>query len=255
VGEHRREHGVRFDDPDVARCYAHRAPYAPQLYEFLLGLVPGRERALDLGCGPGKIARVLAPHFACVTAIDPSPSMLALGREGAPANIEWICSAAEDVPFGAFDLATAGASLHWMRHEVVFPRLAEGGGLIAVIDGDDAFEAPFAPELEKFLTRWLARVGRRYDPAGFKAELESNRPWIDLEGEQSFVYEHRVALDNYVAAQHARATWTRAVMGQLARAFDDDLAETLAPFATDGDLRFRVKSNLVWGRPRTSPRS
>jgi trans-aconitate methyltransferase len=116
---------VLFDDADVARCYAHRAPYAPELYAFLLALVPRRERALDLGCGPGKIALELAKHFATVEALDPAAPMIAVGRESDMSNIIWICSGAEEgIGGGPYDLVTAGASLHWMQHDIVFPKLA-----------------------------------------------------------------------------------------------------------------------------------
>jgi SAM-dependent methyltransferase len=38
-------------------------------------------RALDLGCGPGRIIQVLAPRFAEVHGVDVSDEMLRLGRE------------------------------------------------------------------------------------------------------------------------------------------------------------------------------
>jgi SAM-dependent methyltransferase len=64
-------------------------PYAPGLADALrhdLGL-HGRERLLDVGCGPGTIARLLAPLFEAVVGLDPDPGMLAeaarLGAEAA----------------------------------------------------------------------------------------------------------------------------------------------------------------------------
>jgi SAM-dependent methyltransferase len=259
---HRRENGVLFDDLDVARCYVHRAPYAPALYDFLLTLTPGRTRALDLGCGPGKIAGALATHFKVVEALDPAEPMIVVGRELNPdtANIHWLCATAEEgVGDGPYDLVTGGASLHWMKHDVVFPRLAATlapDGVMAVINGDDAFNPPWADEYKQFMVRWLARFGRTYNPPAFSTELASYRPWLDMQGERDFVYEHRETIPGYIACQHSRATWTRAVMGEaLAHEFDEDLALTLAPFARAGRLNFNVKSNLVWGRPRISPRA
>ena len=69
-----------FADEDVARRYHTRAPYTPDLFTVLLSKTPGRRRALDLGCGPGKIARVLAEHFEAVVALDPSVPMIAAGE-------------------------------------------------------------------------------------------------------------------------------------------------------------------------------
>jgi len=259
---HRIENGVLFDDVDVARCYAHRAPYAPPLYDFLLTLVPGRARALDLGCGPGKIAHDLAPYFQTVEALDPAAPMIAVGRERNPdtTNIEWITARAEEgIGTGPYDLVTAGASLHWMQHAVVFPKLAAHlapGGIVAVLNGDDAFEPPWQAEYTEFLRRWLARFGRTLAPAAFKAELDTYKPWLDIAGERDFIFEHTETIAGYIACQHSRATWTRAVMGEkLAHEFDEDLALMLAPFTRAGRLHFNVKSNLIWGTPRTSPRA
>lgn len=58
-----REQGARFNDAEVAQNYVHRAPYAAALYEFLGDRVTNHHRALDLGCGPAKIACELATWF------------------------------------------------------------------------------------------------------------------------------------------------------------------------------------------------
>jgi trans-aconitate methyltransferase len=250
----RRANGVRFDDADVARCYAYRPPYAPALFEFLLSLVFRRRRALDLGSGPGKIARALAPHFDTVVAIEPSRPMIEAGQKGAPSNIVWLCETAEGAELEPFDLATCGASLHWMDHRVLFPKLAAASGMVAVIDGDGPFEPPFHDALEAFLTRWLAALGRTYNPRAFVAELNAGRRWIALEGEKSFIHEYETSLADFIEGEHSRATWTRKALGpERSRAFDADLSRTLEPFAVDGLLRFRVKSRLAWGKPLTRP--
>lgn len=113
-----RSQGEAFDDEAVARAYLHRPEYPTALIARLLELAAGRGRALDLGCGPGKLAHALAPHLEQVVAVDPSASMLALAREthaALPGDIRWLLGRAEDVdPGGPFDLAVAGASIHWM---------------------------------------------------------------------------------------------------------------------------------------------
>jgi methylase of polypeptide subunit release factors len=63
--------GKEFEDPDVVRCYAFRPAYPPALHERLVALAPGPGHALDLGCGPGKLAIALSSRFEQVTAVDP----------------------------------------------------------------------------------------------------------------------------------------------------------------------------------------
>ena len=46
-----------------------------------LGLTPARERALDFGCGAGRLSAALADHVESVVGVDISPTMLAKARE------------------------------------------------------------------------------------------------------------------------------------------------------------------------------
>jgi SAM-dependent methyltransferase len=51
--------------------------------EYLLSLIGERRRVLDLACGTGRLAEILAGHGCDVVAVDASPEMLsvAMGRE------------------------------------------------------------------------------------------------------------------------------------------------------------------------------
>ncbi|HEX2560818.1 class I SAM-dependent methyltransferase, partial [Phenylobacterium sp.] len=92
--------GSDFDDADVARAYANRPPYPPALIAALAELATGRGRALDLGCGPGKLAIPLADCFQEVWAVDLSAPMIAAGRAadaGAHAGLRWIHGRTEDL--------------------------------------------------------------------------------------------------------------------------------------------------------------
>src|ERR1700679_2300110 len=71
-----------------------RVPYSPALIRRVAevtGLAP-RHRVLDLGCGPGMLARGFAPFAGEVVAIDPSTEMLTAARAlaGAEANIRFL---------------------------------------------------------------------------------------------------------------------------------------------------------------------
>ena len=47
----------------------------------LLGVTISRRRALDFGCGAGRLSQALARHFEQVTGVDIAPSMIALANE------------------------------------------------------------------------------------------------------------------------------------------------------------------------------
>ena len=254
-----RTQGEAFDDRDVACSYACRAPYAPAAYAFLFDLV-SHGAALDLGCGPGKIARVLAEVFARVDAVDPSHPMLEVAREldaDRHSNINWIRAHGETAALEPpYELITAGASIHWMDHAVVFPRLAKviaDEGFMAVMDGDGAHQPPWADDWLEFLKRWLLRVGRPYDETRLK-DVQSYRNWMDIEGERAFEFSFDQRVEDFIECQHSRATWARAKMGgDLADEFDRELREVVEPHAKEGTLSYTVRTELVWGRPRTSP--
>src|SRR5690349_10386690 len=85
----------------TARAYLrYRVPYPAALLRDLLERVNGRERVLDLACGPGRLALPLASSFGEVWAVDLEPEMVEVGRAEADrlgiANIRWLTGRAED---------------------------------------------------------------------------------------------------------------------------------------------------------------
>jgi SAM-dependent methyltransferase len=250
-----------FDDADVARCYAHRPSYAPALYEFLLALVPRKHCLVDLGCGPGKIAAALADRFETVVAIDPAAAMIeeagALYAERHP-NIAWRRTRGEDAELpGAIDLVTAGTSIHWMAHDVLFPRLAERTKIVAIITGDAPPNPPWQESWRAAMTKWLARLhNESYDEPAFVAEGRRYEPWLDIAGRETFTFSFRQSVEDYISCQHSRASWSRTRMGAaLSAEFDRDLDTLLRPWAQDGLLTMELTSELTWGAPRATPRT
>ncbi|MFN3521428.1 MAG: hypothetical protein ACK4YQ_04215 [Phenylobacterium sp.] len=50
------------------------------------------------------------------------------------------------------------ASLHWMTHAVLFPKLADAlapDGIIAAVDGDGPADAPWLADHQAVVVRWL----------------------------------------------------------------------------------------------------
>src|SRR5882762_2445195 len=93
-------------DPDRYRsAAAHyergRVPYFPALIRRVAevtGLGSGH-RVLDLGCGPGPLARQFAALAHEVVAMDPTPEMLAAARAlaGKTANIRFVAGSSYDL--------------------------------------------------------------------------------------------------------------------------------------------------------------
>ncbi len=253
-----RSDGTKFGDDDVARCYQHRPPYPEALHDHLASTAPGRRRALDLGCGPGKLAHALTTRFEHVEAVDPSVAMLRVARE-TPSAIRWLEATAEAAPLqGPYDLVTLGASVHWMDHAVLFPRLHDAtspvGGIVAIIDGDAASDTPWDAEWKELVKRWLAKLGRTYDEQGYRQDMTAHEAWLDIHGRHTFIGEHAQSPEHFIECQHSRAAWARSRMGPLADAMDAEMHELLAPHAHDGKLRFQVETRVTWGGPLASKR-
>ena len=257
-----------FAQPDVVASYYARQPYAPAAYEALLAQIPRRGRALDIGCGPGTVARELAPHFGEVVALDPSEPMLVVARAASPpANIRWVCAKAEDYEADTpFDLAVAGSSIHWTHPASLFPKLARWTPLLALLANDMSFPHPPPPcGLEAwvdFLERWNTRVGRSTPPwwrnlADRPPPLPApHEPWLDIAGLERFHFVFRQSVADFVASCHARVSWPRAVMGEaLAAGFDADLTSLLEPYAVGGLIELEIITDLCWGAPRSTPRA
>ena len=253
-----------FAEDGVVASYHARPPYAPALYQRLLALTPGRSRALDIGCGPGKVARVLADHFAEVVALDPSAPMIAAGRAadgGRHRNILWVQQTAEAFESeGAFDLAVAGSSIHWADPAILFPKLARWTDLFAVLNNDPIFPLPPPPcghdAWVGFLAEWYARTGRTAPAAWRNPDLDAVPPapheaWMDVAGRERFAFTFRQSVADFVASCHSRVSWRRAVMGEaLADAFDAALTDLMSPHAVEGLLDLEIISELTWGAPR-----
>lgn len=252
--------GEAFDDPGVVACYAHRPPYPAGLHRRLLELAPRRAHALDLGCGPGKLAIALAPHFQQITAVDPSALMLRAARTAGTehGDIEWIQGRAEDVALdGLFDLAVVGAAIHWMRPEVVLPKLANAlrpEAPLVLLNGDEPSDASWIEAYRAHVVRWIRLGGATpRDPSTAKPPYAD---WIDVQGRDTFADEVDQTIDDLIEAEHSRATWSRACMGpEAASMFDRELREILQRHAVAGRISYRTEATLIIARPRSEQRA
>lgn len=144
-----------------------RVAYAPALIHRVaevtgLGL---QHRVLDLGCGPGPLARGFAPLAREVMAIDPTPEMLIAARALAvdSTNIRFLAGSSHDLgpALGRFHLVVMGRSFHWMDRVDALRRLdamIEPAGALALFSDS----APAVPA-NAWLKVWQD-IRDRYEP-------------------------------------------------------------------------------------------
>lgn len=105
-----RRRAVSFGD-DPAAYDRERPSYPPALIDDLM--VTGPCRVLDVGCGTGKVGRLLAARGCEVLGVEPDPRMAAVARDhGLEVEVarfeEW------DAAGRRFDLAVCGQAWHWV---------------------------------------------------------------------------------------------------------------------------------------------
>lgn len=250
--------GASFEEREVVDNYIYRPPYPMAIFQKLLELTPGHDAMLDIGSGPGKMSRPMTRFFRTVTAVDPSSNMIALGQslpEGRAPNLLWINSVAEEASLAdaQFDLTVAAASIHWMDHQRLFPKLAKHakpGHVFAVISGDTPDDPPWAGEWTKFLAKWVPKLtGAPFDPVAKHETWQSYRHYLDIGGSENFVSApFSQSVEDFIRCQHSRDTFTPSRLGELKTEFDAELSDILRSHAVNGELTFRIRTRLTWGR-------
>jgi magnesium-protoporphyrin O-methyltransferase len=172
-------------------------------------------RVLDAGCGPGTLAVALAGRGALVTAVDLSPTLVALGRERAAAapgaaRITWRVGDMLDPALGRFDYVVAMDSIiHYAAPDaadaLAAMMRAAGAGVAATF-------APATP-----LLRAMHAAGRAF-PRGDRA------PSIEPVAEAAL----RARVEAHAAADPALAGWRWAETARVSTGFYTSQALRLA---------------------------
>ena len=251
-----------FQEETVARQYHLRPPYPEGLFAALAALVVDDPRTiLDVGTGPGDLARRLLSVADRVDAVDVSLAMIEQGRSlehGDDPRLRWIHGRAEEAPLDPpYALVAAGDSLHWMDWHVIVPRIADvlsPNGSLAIVSRDWGTGQPEEREI-------LSRYGQR--PSFFRPllnavrELES-RGLFEVRGRQGFKSEWRPTIDEYIGCRHSQAAVPRDP--EQAHAFKDDTRALLERLVREGRLEadgerlcLPVESGIAWGIPRAWP--
>lgn len=163
------------------------------LRDYLTPLLPARDggRAVDLGCGTGQHAALLADHYTDVLAVDVSAPMLALARRTRHrANISYQQrDLAEVRPSndGRFDLVFTAHTLHHAPDlELALIEIRDlvrlGGQAIVIDNVDDRGQVPrgwFRAEARKALVADLRYRRRPIHEALETYRLSTHPAWLD----------------------------------------------------------------------------
>ena len=251
------DHASRFKNRSLAELYALRPSYPEETYRILLSLL--REsggRVLDVGCGPGKIARTLVDDVDSVDAVDFSEEMIRVGQSlvnGNHSNLRWISGPVEEVQlYPPYDMVTAGASIHWMEWSVVFSRFREvltTDGYLVIIDGDRPIGSPWH-DAEILLIRKYS-TNKHYKEIDLVQELV-DRGHLHLIGDKRTTpVSFSQSPTDYVQSFHSRESMSKEHMGkENVRDFDTELSHILSEFVDDeGFLSFQLEARVTWGKP------
>jgi SAM-dependent methyltransferase len=184
----------------VAEDYdRYRPNYPAALIEDLVALRPGR--VLDIGCGTGKAARLLAEHGLSVLGVEVDANMAEVAR-GHGLEVEVASFEDWNAAGRTFDLIIAAQAWHWVDPAIAAPKAADllnPGGTLALFwnhfqDRDDTTQAAFDRVYETYAPQLLdlARDERFHRPdRPYVTDLETSGRFPSIEIKD---YEYTVTL-------------------------------------------------------------
>ena len=251
------DHASRFKYRSLAETYEFRPPYPIEMYQILHDLLGNRRgRILDVGSGPGKIARTLVDQVGAIDAIDFSREMIRVGKSlvnGDNPKLRWIHGRVEEARLHPpYDMVTAGSSVHWMEWSAVFPRFKEvltADGYLVIIDGDRPVESPWH-DAELSLIRKYS-TNKHYEETDLIQELVDRKHFQLLGDKWTAPVSFSQPLTHYVESFHSRESLSKEHMGEdNVKAFDAELTDVLSDFAYDqGIISFQIATRVTWGKP------
>jgi SAM-dependent methyltransferase len=127
----------------------------PESLEAVVGAVAG-DRVLDVACGTGHLASILAGRGHAVVGCDVA---VTAGRRGADPRVEWCDGNVEQLPFrdGAFDTVVSTHTLEHVQHLGVALkelRRVAGSRLVVVVPRQRPYRVTFNPHIQFFPYRF-----------------------------------------------------------------------------------------------------
>lgn len=150
----------------VAEAYrAFRPRYPAGLFSWMAGIAPRRDVAVDLGCGNGQAAVLLAAHFAEVVGVDPSAEQIS--RAEPHPRVRYLVAPAEQTKLApaSVDLALAAQAFHWFEPEAFRRELCRIARPGAVFVAGTYGLCRVTPEIDAVVDRLYTDVLGPYWPA------------------------------------------------------------------------------------------
>ena len=173
---------TRADFDAIARSPSSKRDELGRYERDLLDRLPARrERALDIGCGTGTMARALARRVNHVDAIDLSPAMLEEARRRS-ASADRVAYRLADVtamewPTESYDVIISVATLHHIPFEATLVKMRNAlrpGGRLMVLD---LFESKGLRDfLVDAVAFWVGGV-RRLRSGRWRSDAVSRHAW------------------------------------------------------------------------------
>jgi SAM-dependent methyltransferase len=241
----------------MAGAYASaRPPYPAELWQDVRadGRLVAGIRVLELGAGSGEATRELVAAGAEVVAVEPGANLAAILHESLPA-VTVVRSRAEDlrVDDGAFDLAVAATSIHWMNLGIVLPilhrALARDGRLLVwrnVFGDADADTTAFRQAVHRIVQcRGSTRAGNAED-ADATAQRLADSGLFAVERIHRYRWSVELDADRIHALFSTFSEWAPSEVDEAAAAVDE----------LGGTVTEHYASWLITARPeRSEPRA
>lgn len=236
----------------TAELYSrYREPYPPSFFKTVAERLAfsGRERLLDVGCGPGLLAIGFAPYVGSVTGIDPEEGMIAAARAAAGAagvSLKLVqCRIEEFSSQNNFDVVTLGRSLHWLNRAATLPvleRIVSPTGRIVVCGAASVPDAatPWVKPYEAARRSWAEDPKERCYRIDHKAwfEASSFREITTITASQ----DYKITIEELVGRGLSKSNTSPEHLGIRRAAFEAEIATVLEPFASDGILNDHIEA-------------
>ena len=245
-----------------------RVAYPPQLAAQLVEALrlDGSGVLLDVGCGPGSLTLLLAPHVAEAIGVDADADMLSeasrLALQQQVHNVTWRQLRAEDLPadLPGARLVTFAQSFHWMDRPKVATAvrrmLVADGALVHVgatthqgIDSDGALPYPRPPRqaIEQLVQRYLGpqrRAGQGVLTGGTAGGEDEVYRAAGFTGPERLEVPGRVV--QRTAGQVAASVYSLSycaphLFGDRLTDFDDRLRQLLEGASDDGQFAEQMR--------------